>query len=67
MKEVKCRLDAGNWESSAEVETPGYGDMASKMTDHINSDTFKEDIVAKECANGYLSGFLLPAAPRFPF
>ncbi|XP_045577559.1 uncharacterized protein C4orf54-like [Salmo salar] len=32
--------------------------MASKMTDHINSDTFKEDIVAKECANGYLSGFL---------
>ncbi|XP_070292015.1 uncharacterized protein C4orf54 homolog isoform X2 [Salvelinus sp. IW2-2015] len=51
-------IDAGNWESSAEEETPGYGDMASKMTDHINSDTFKEVIVAKECAKGYLSGFL---------
>nr|XP_029523190.1 uncharacterized protein C4orf54 homolog [Oncorhynchus nerka] len=51
-------IDAGNGESSAEEETAGYGDMASKMTDHINSDTFKEDIVAKKCAKGYLSGFL---------
>ncbi|XP_021433791.2 uncharacterized protein C4orf54 homolog [Oncorhynchus mykiss] len=51
-------IDAGNWESSAEEETAGYGDKASKMTDHINSDTFKEDIVAKKCAKGYLSGFL---------
>ncbi|KAJ8008235.1 hypothetical protein DPEC_G00102700 [Dallia pectoralis] len=43
-------------DSTTAGETPGDGEL--KGTEQISRDTLKDDIIAKECANGYLSGFL---------
>ncbi|XP_021470846.2 uncharacterized protein C4orf54 homolog [Oncorhynchus mykiss] len=51
-------IDEGNGGSRAEEKTSGDGDLMSNVTGHINGDKLKEDINTKECAKGYLSGFL---------
>ncbi|XP_028973050.2 uncharacterized protein C4orf54 homolog isoform X2 [Esox lucius] len=45
-------------DSTTEEKTLGDRELAWKVTDQINRDRFKDDIIEKECANGYLSGFL---------